>query len=70
MQRIIKKILFDLIALVAATNYEFVDTERRIYLHDVPQNRLPTDFDHGLGAQMGLFANARAESTGKNDKFQ
>ena len=48
MQKIIGKILFDHVALVTATNDEVIHAMRGIDLHDVPQNRTPTDFNHGL----------------------
>ena len=40
-----------------------------VELHDVPEDRTSADFDHGLGLEMGLFADARSESTRENDGF-
>ena len=38
-----------------------------IALHDVPENRPPADFDHGFGAELGLFAEARSQPAAQND---
>ena len=56
MQEVVGKVLFDEVALVAATDDEVGDAVVRIHLHDVPQDGLATDFDHGLGAGRGFFA--------------
>jgi hypothetical protein len=38
----------------------------RIDLHDVPQDRLPIDPNHGLGAQHGFFGQLCPQATRKN----
>ena len=48
-QEVIRKILFDHVALVATTNHEIIHAMRRIDLHDVPKNRLAANLNHRLG---------------------
>ena len=50
-QVVVGKILLDHIALVAETDHKFMKPIIRIDLHDVPENRLATDLDHGLRPQ-------------------
>ena len=38
-----------------------------IYLHDMPENGFPSDFDHRFGADGGLLANPGPHSSGQND---
>ncbi len=42
---------------------------RGINLHDVPDDRLAADLDHGLGLEVRLFADSGAESPGKDDRL-
>ena len=48
-QKIVGKILLDDVALVAAANDEFIHAVSGIQFHDMPQDRLATDLDHGFG---------------------
>ena len=40
-----------------------------VELEDVPEDGTAADFDHGLGADGGFFAETRAETAGENDGF-
>ncbi len=70
MKEVIPKILFYYIAAIAAAYDELVDAIGRIDLHHMPQDRPAANFNHRLGLEMGLFGNASAESSGKNDRLQ
>jgi hypothetical protein len=70
MQKIMGKILFDIIAFVPETDNKIVKAVTGINFHNMPENRSLTDLDHRLWLQMRLFAYAGAESSGKNDNFQ
>ena len=67
MQEIIREILLDHVALVAEADDELLHAERRIQLHDVPENRPRADFHHGLRPRVRLLGDARALAAGEND---
>ena len=48
MQEIVCKPILDDMLLVSRTNHKLVKAKIGVFLHDVPQNRLPTNFHHGL----------------------
>ena len=48
-EREVGEVLLDHVAAVAAADDEVVHAMGRVHLHDVPQHRSTTDFDHGLG---------------------
>ena len=52
---------------VPRADHEVVEAEVGVALHDVPQDGVPPDFDHGLGAQVTLLADARAEAPRQNN---
>jgi hypothetical protein len=66
MKKIIGEILFDDVTLVTATYDEVMDPMARIHLHDVPKNRTPTYFYHGLWARIGFFTDPRSDATCQN----
>ena len=68
-QKIVRKILFDEVALVAAANNEVIDAVMRVHLHDVPENGLATNFDHGLGTRGGFFAETGTQPASQNNSF-
>src|SRR5690242_10122916 len=69
MEKIVREILLDDVALVAETDDEIVDAPVGIDFHDVPEDRAATDLDHRLGTKMGLLTNPGAHTTCKNDGF-
>jgi hypothetical protein len=69
MQKVIGKIFFDIISLVSQADNEIIDAIMRIDLHDMPENGLAADLDHGFGPKVGFFADAGSETTGKYDCF-
>ena len=69
MQKIISKIFFNHITLVAQANNKVVEAVRRIYLHDMPQDGHIPNFDHRLGLEHGFLGKARTQPAGENDYF-
>jgi len=65
-EEIIGEVFLDDVALVAQTDHEIVDAVGAVELHDVPEDRLAADLDHGLGFYRGFLGNPRAHTTGKN----
>ena len=70
MQKVVRKVLLDDVALAATANDEVIDTVVGISLQDVPQDWLTADLDHGLGLGVSFFAYASTQASGKNDCFQ
>ena len=66
MQVIIRKEFFDDVSFVPKANDKFVEAELRINLHDVPNDRAPTDLDHRLGPNFRLLGKA-ASQTARED---
>ena len=66
-QEVIREIFLDQIAAVAKADDEVVEAEMAVNLHDVPDDRLAADFDHGLGPHRGFLRNPGSETTGQND---
>src|SRR5262245_9474205 len=66
---IIHHILLDYLALIAEGNDKILETIVRIVHHDVPKNRLPTNFHHWLRLHFGFFYETRAYAAGKNSYF-
>jgi hypothetical protein len=54
-QEVVGEVLLDDIALVTTADDKLVHAMARIELHDMPQNRLTADLDHGLGLEVGLL---------------
>src|SRR5690606_1747021 len=59
----------DHVALVSAAYDEIVESIGGVDLHDVPKNGPAADLDERLRPYRAFLANARSESTGKNDNF-
>jgi hypothetical protein len=66
---IIEEIFLDHVALVTKADDEIIHAMCGVKLHDVPQNRFATDFDHGFGAKGGFLRKAGSKSPGKDDRF-
>ena len=47
-----------------------MDTVSRVGFHDVLQNRLATNLNHGLGTKCCFFANARSQTACQYNRFQ
>ena len=63
---IVREILLDDMSLIAAADHKIVEPEAGIILHDMPQNRLFSNGNHGLGFQMTLLADAGAQAAGQD----
>ena len=68
-QEIVSEIFLDQVALVAAADDEVVDAVGGVELHDMPEDGLAADLDHGLGLEVGFFGETGAEATGEDDRF-
>ena len=68
-QKIVREILLDHVALVAAADHEVVDAVRGVELHDVPEDRPAADLHHRLGLEVGFLGESRAKSAGEDDSF-
>ena len=60
-QEVVLEVLLDHVLPVPHADHEVVEAEVGVALHDVPQDGVPTDSDHGLGTQVTLLAGARAD---------
>ena len=68
-QEVVGEVFLDDITLVPATDDEIIYPVGGIEFHDVPEDRLATDLDHGLGFEVGFLGNAGPKATGENDSF-
>jgi D-glycero-D-manno-heptose 1,7-bisphosphate phosphatase len=58
--------LLDHVSFVPQANDEFIESEKRVGFHDMPEDWLRPDFNHGLGLCLRLLADARAKTSGQN----
>ena len=68
-QEVVCEIFFDDISFVSEENDEVVVSIARVYLHDVPEDRVPADFDHGFRDDTGFFGKACAHTAGEDEDF-
>jgi Flp pilus assembly protein TadD len=68
-QEVVGEIFLDDITLVAQADDEFIDTMGRVGFEYVPEYRLAADLHHGLGLDLGFFAQARPQPPCKNHCF-
>jgi hypothetical protein len=64
--KLIGKIFFGHIALVAAADHEFVDAKAALGDQGVPQNRPTTNFHRWLGHEAGFHADASTQAAGQD----
>jgi hypothetical protein len=67
MQKVIREVLLDHIALVTKANDEVGYAVVRVCLHDMPKDRSSADLDHRLRPNDRLFGQSRTKSAGKDD---
>src|ERR1051325_7647446 len=67
MEKVVREILFDHVALVAEADDEVVESLVAVDLHHVPQHRTAADLDHRFRPHAGLFGDARPQSAGQDD---
>jgi hypothetical protein len=60
---IIAEVILDDFALISEAQHEFLVPVLRVNLHDVPQNRTPSDWHHRLGTEFRFLAQARPQPT-------
>jgi len=63
MKEIVCEVFLYHISLIAAADNELIDPIVRIDFHDMPQDGLPADLDHGLGLDFSFFGQACTESS-------
>ena len=68
-QEVVCEVFLDHIALIAAADHKLFDSMGAKDLEDVPEDRLAADFHHGLGLEVGFFADAGAKATSKDYSF-
>ena len=66
-EEVVREVLLDDVTLVSEAHDEVAHPVVRVDLHDVPEDRLAADLDHGLGPQLRLFADPRSEAAREND---
>jgi hypothetical protein len=64
-QKVVLKILLDDVTLVAEADDEVVDPMIGVDLHDVPDDRHPSDLDHRLWPDVGFFSETGSQSPSK-----
>src|SRR5215471_1790994 len=64
---VVQEVVLDHVAAVAEAQNEFPQSVVGVDLHDVPEDWVSSDLDHGLGAEFGFFPQAGAESTAQNN---
>ena len=69
MQKVIGEILFYHPALVAQTHNKLGMPIGGIAFHNVPENGLAANFNHGLGPERRFFGNAGTATAGKENNF-
>jgi len=63
-QEIVGKVFLDDVLLVTGADNELVETVVAVQLHDVPEDGHPAQLYHGLGLELGFFADPCAEAAG------
>lgn len=63
-QEVVCEIFFDDIAFVSKENDEVVVSVARVYFHDMPDDRMSADLDHGFWDYVGFFGKACAHAAG------
>ena len=61
-KKVIREVLLDHIPLVAGADDEVADAVGGVDFHDMPENRLASDLDHGLRPRRCLFTDAGAKA--------
>lgn len=69
MQEIVSEVFLYDVALIATTNYEFIDAMVGIALQNMPQDGLAADLHHRFWFGLSFFAEASAKTTGKDYGF-
>jgi len=66
---IIGEIFFGDMLLIVGTDDEVVEAMVAVQFHDVPEDRLAADLDHGFGAEVAFFGDTGAQAAGEDDGF-
>jgi hypothetical protein len=54
-QDVTREVFLDEMALIAAADYEIIDSVGGVHLHDMPQNRFAADFHQGFWFHLRFF---------------
>src|SRR3990172_4880154 len=63
---VVDHVPLDVLALVTESDHEVAEPVPEVVAHDVPEDRLPTDLDHGLRPNLGLLRQSSPESPGED----
>lgn len=63
-QEVVCEVLLDNVLLVSGTDDEIIVAVVAIELHDVPEDGLAAQFNHGLGLELAFFTNSSAIASG------
>ena len=66
MEEVVREVLLDHVAAIAATDDELLNAMSGVGLHDVPKDRVPAHLNHWLGSRLCLLGEAGTQTTGKN----
>ena len=64
MEKIVGKIFLDDVSLVTTAHNKIIDAMVGIDFHDVPENWLTANLDHGLWLNCGFFTQTSTQTTG------
>ena len=68
-KKVVRKIFFDDIGLVATADNKVINAVRGVHFHDVPQNRHTTNAHHGLWGQISFFAEPSTKAAREDHCF-
>jgi hypothetical protein len=63
------EVFLDHETLISAADNEIIQSVCGIYFHDMPEDRLAADFDHGLGPIIGFFGEPSPHTTCEDNCF-
>src|SRR5712691_9750089 len=66
---VVLKVALDKVPFVPERDKELGEPCSRVYLHDVPEDGTPADFDHRLGLDVGLLGQSSPESARQDRDF-
>lgn len=61
---VIRKVFFDGMGFIATADDELIIAVVGIGFHDMPQDWLIANLDHGFGFEVGFFGDSGSEATG------
>ena len=68
-QEVVRKVLLDVVLFVTRADDEFVKAVVTVQFYDVPQDRYPNQFAHGLRIELTFLTDASAETAREDNAF-